>query len=321
LKTLTIIGGSGFLGKSILDNFNYKKLTKFKINKIISISRNIEKIKKKYNKNKNIKFIKGDIAKIKVLPISDYYIFAATSSEKKKYTHNPQREYLNMTKGLKNFLNLFIKNRNLNSKILFLSSGAIYGPNKKKIKILESKKINLKNYENFSPEKKIYAYGKYMSEKLIKNFVKKFGIKIGIARCFAFYGSSIPEDGHFFLSNIIRPIKNDEPIKLYSNKLKFIFRSYMHTDDMVIVFMNILEKQGSNLAIYNVGSDTSYSLYYLLKKIRSKFNIKINIPRQIPKSEIDFYIPDIKKIKNKYNFSCKKKFFEEFRKLILIENN
>ena len=226
-----------------------------------------------------------------------------------------------MTKGLKNFLYLFIKNKNLDSKILFLSSGAIYGPNKKKIKFLESKKINLKNYKKFPPEKKIYAHGKYISEKIIKNFVKKFKLKIGIARCFAFYGESIPEDGHFFLSNIIKPIKKNQPVKLYSNKLKFIFRSYMHTDDMVIAFMNIIEKQSSKLAIYNVGSDIAYSLHYLLKKIRSKFKIKINIPKQMSKSEIDFYIPDIKKIKNKFNFSCKKDFFKEFRKLILIKKN
>ena len=37
MKTLTIIGGSGFLGKSIIDNAQKKGLSKWQINKIICI--------------------------------------------------------------------------------------------------------------------------------------------------------------------------------------------------------------------------------------------------------------------------------------------
>ena len=39
MKTLLIIGGSGFLGKSFLDYYNNKSFIKWKINKIIFISR------------------------------------------------------------------------------------------------------------------------------------------------------------------------------------------------------------------------------------------------------------------------------------------
>ena len=46
LKTLVILGGSGFVGKSVLSYFLSKKMNKFKINKIILVSRNIKKLKK-----------------------------------------------------------------------------------------------------------------------------------------------------------------------------------------------------------------------------------------------------------------------------------
>ena len=49
LKTLIIIGGSGFFGKTIIDYINSKSYRKWKINKIIIISR-----KKNFQvKNKN----------------------------------------------------------------------------------------------------------------------------------------------------------------------------------------------------------------------------------------------------------------------------
>ena len=46
-QILTIVGGSGFVGKSILDAFNSGLLKKFKINKINIICRKIKFRKKK----------------------------------------------------------------------------------------------------------------------------------------------------------------------------------------------------------------------------------------------------------------------------------
>ena len=50
-KKLLVLGGSGFIGRSILDEFYSEKLKKFNINELILVSRNIKKKlkKKKYN--------------------------------------------------------------------------------------------------------------------------------------------------------------------------------------------------------------------------------------------------------------------------------
>ena len=62
MKNLTIIGGSGFLGKSFIDAFNKGLLKKFKINKIIVISRKAKNLKKLKNlKLKNILLYNQDI--------------------------------------------------------------------------------------------------------------------------------------------------------------------------------------------------------------------------------------------------------------------
>ena len=81
LKTLTIVGASGFLGRSILDYAKEKNLLKWKINKITLISR--RRIIEKNKKGLYLKYITRDIKKLKKLPKSDYIIYAVNSSNDK----------------------------------------------------------------------------------------------------------------------------------------------------------------------------------------------------------------------------------------------
>ena len=80
MKTLLIIGGTGFFGNSLLKFFSNSKFLKKKINKIIIISRKklekfnyIEQLKKNYK----IKKINCDILKLTSLPYADYVMYAA----------------------------------------------------------------------------------------------------------------------------------------------------------------------------------------------------------------------------------------------------
>ena len=83
MKTLLILGGSGFIGKSILDSFCSGALDRYKIKKLILISRNISKLKKKNIKNKNLEFKSLDLSKKIELPEADIIIHAAANSIKK----------------------------------------------------------------------------------------------------------------------------------------------------------------------------------------------------------------------------------------------
>ena len=54
MKTLLILGGSGFVGKSILDVFLKLQLRRFKIDKLVILSRNTNHLKRKFKiKNNN----------------------------------------------------------------------------------------------------------------------------------------------------------------------------------------------------------------------------------------------------------------------------
>ena len=66
MKSLTLIGGTGFFGKSFIENFKLGKLRKYKIKKLYIISRGKLKIK---NKNyKNINYIIADAKNTKSSP-------------------------------------------------------------------------------------------------------------------------------------------------------------------------------------------------------------------------------------------------------------
>ena len=78
-KSLLIIGGTGFFGKSILDYF--KSNNHLAINKIIIFSRKKQNIQINKILKKKIKIIKmsENIRNIKKLPRADYVIYAAIS--------------------------------------------------------------------------------------------------------------------------------------------------------------------------------------------------------------------------------------------------
>ena len=93
-KSLLIIGGTGFFGKSTLDYFtNYNSL---KLNKIIIFSRKSQNIQIDRILKKKIKIIKvsGNILNIKKLPRADYVIYAAIL-----------KNYNQDLKGVKNYSN------------------------------------------------------------------------------------------------------------------------------------------------------------------------------------------------------------------------
>ena len=291
-----IIGGSGFFGKSIIDSFISGNLDIFNIDKIQIISRQAKNLKNtnpELTHNK-IELINLDITKCNELPYADYIIHAAANTDPSEYKSHKDLISTNITLGVSNFI-MLLKKSKFKPKILYVSSGAVYGlQSKNEVYIDESRPFT--SIDGMNETKKIYAHSKRIAENELKLFSKN-EYDIVIARCFAFIGPYLPLKSNFVIGNLLHNIIYDQIIKI--NAKHSVVRSYMHSDDLVYWLFKIgTENKGFN--IYNIGSDVEYSIHQIGTKIAHIYNL----PKKIEKIEnnyVDRYVPSIEKAKKKFN--------------------
>jgi dTDP-glucose 4,6-dehydratase len=309
-KTILLIGGSGFFGKSILDYFLRNTYLNKKIKKIIILSRkNINsKITTQIKKNYKFKKINKNILKLKKLPSANYVIYCALLK-------NLKNDHL----ALKHYIGL-AKNYHKNSKILYISSGAVYGKQPINIKKIKESYFTLIRKNNYfeGRDKRQYSILKKKNEKIFKQ-LGNCGIKISIARCFAFVGRFLPRNSKYVIGNLIENILNNQDISIKSNYN--VFRSYMYSDDLVRWLIKIVENSKENCPIYNVGSENSVNIHKLGSILGKKFNLNCPI-RTIDKKKFDMYVPSTDKIKKELNLRVKFNSLQAVNKTInLLKKN
>jgi dTDP-glucose 4,6-dehydratase len=290
-KSLLIIGGTGFFGKSILKNLLINNFTNIKINKIFILSRGKLKLAIDNQKlKKKIKIIKinSNILTVKNLPIVDYVIYAAILKNYKD-DNNAVKKYLNLAKKY-----------HLKSKILYISSGAIYGKQPNSVLGFKENYFQLNSKINFKKGyKKEYSKIKLKNEKLFQQF-GKLGGNVSIARCFSFVGEFLPRDSQYVVGDFIKKILNNQNLNIKADHQ--VIRSYMHDEDLVRWLLKIINYSNKNCPIYNVGSDDAISIYKLANLLATKYNLNVNFNNiKISKKIFDKYVPNIQKVKKKLN--------------------
>jgi len=297
MAVLLVIGGTGFFGKSVLDEFRRGLLAPWEIDKVIAMSRNPDQLKLEAPEllGPRVELYAADIAKTDTLPAADYVIHAAASTDAALYISQPDEERENIIAGTLNYCRL-APVYHAKSKIIYTSSGAVYGYQPKGIEKL-TEDMGFGNVENLSETKKSYAYAKRDAENAIIQLGKK-GLNISIARCFAFVGRNLPRDNHFAIGNFIENGLNREFIQIKANGL--VYRSYMYADDLVEWLMTIAENSSPNCEIYNVGSDESYGIRDHATTVGNYFKIEVKVKSPLL-DQVDRYIPSIDKAKVKLN--------------------
>ena len=279
MKKILILGGSGFIGSSIVDCGIEKKLIKYKINEVYVLSRTKKSSNKKY-KHIKINYITKNIINLKRIPQVDYIIYCLRNNNIKI-----SNGYFN------NFLRL-LKTIKGKPKILFTSSGAVYGKNTDKIKDKENKKISLNSVNKLTGYKKKYAKEKIFIENRFIELGKK-NYNVSIARCYTFIGNNILKY-NFAISSLINDSVKKENITL--NTSMNVYRSYMHSDDMVKWLIQILKNSNNECPIYNLGSDKTINLRTLTKNIAVLVKKK-QLLKKILSKKFDYYVPSITKAK------------------------
>ena len=305
MKTLLFIGGTGFLGQSFLDYINEGKLNSIKLSKIIIISRKKKNLRSKIK----INYIKKSILKIKKIPQTDYIIYAA----------NSKNNFENL-KGLQNFISL-LNESHKKTKILFTSSGAVYGPRNNLKKFKETDSINEKNIRSFKGYKKEYSKAKIIMENEFKNLGKK-GYNVSIARLFSFIGKRILINKNFAVTDLIKQGKDKRIPNIRLGDSGDIYRGYMHSDDLVKWLIKILINSNNKCNIYNVGSDEGVTIKELATIIAGIFKKSVHIKTKMKnKKSTDYYVPSIAKAKRVLNLKLKFTLIQSIYQLLNLKSN
>lgn len=291
MKTLLLIGGTGFFGKSFLDCYKRGLLDKWEITKVLIMSRNVEKIRIEVPDllDSSVQLISGDVGRIKSLPYADFVIHAAASTDARSYTSKPSIEKQNIQAATYNYCEL-AKLVHRKSKILYVSSGAVYGPQPSDMPLI-NESYNAVSLEGFTSGKQDYALAKRDAEEAIQN-LGRLNLNVAIARCFAFVGPWLPRNQHFAIGNFIAHGLAKEAILV--NATSPVVRSYMYADDLVEWLMSLASNASTKCPIWNVGSEQAITIVDLAIMLGKQFGVPVQIGPQKPKP-IDRYVPSVAK--------------------------
>lgn len=298
-RTLLLIGGSGFFGKSFLDAYRRGLLEPWSIDRITAVARSASSLRRDHPElvGSTVILADADAASAETLPPADFVVHAASTTDARRYAEDPQGERANILAAVENYLRIARRDHR-SSRIVYASSGAVYGqqpPDLEKVP------------ENFTPgdasemiaHKRDYAEAKRLSEKLMAS-LGGAGIPVSIARCFAFVGAYLPRDQHFAVGNFLADGLAGRPVRV--NARKAVYRSYMHADDLVRWLMRIAEGAGPSCPVYNVGSDEALTMGEVAEIVGRRFNVPAEVP-PIDDPAVDRYVPSIARARSELGLS------------------
>lgn len=291
MKTLLIIGGTGFFGKSILDAFGRDLLKPWGVTKIISMARNAHSLQQIAPQlvTSDVTLISADIKTTDSLPYADYVIHAAASTDVRDYISRPEHEKENIQAGVYRYGEL-AKKFHVKSKIVYVSSGAVYGAQSPTLGKLDELTFPC-DVRCMDFGKRDYSIAKRDAELAFIQLGAD-GLSVSIARCFAFVGCWLPRDQHFAVGNFIEDVLRHRPITVRAEHR--VYRSYMYVDDLVTWLMTIMDNASVDCDIYNVGSDDERCIDDIAIELGGLHQLETNVPK-VRNQNIDRYVPSIEK--------------------------
>ena len=294
MDRLLIIGGTGFVGKSIIDYLIRGGFIAEKIKCVDIVSRGAKNLMHTHPEliAANVRLHNIDITSCKELPEAHLVIHAAASTDARLYQANPREMESNIRLGIDNFCKI-MKRDFRKSKILYLSSGAVYGQQPASVNLI-SEDFEFLPLSTLAEGKILYAETKRYGENKFRELADSC-LAVSIARCFTFWGRYLPKDQHFAIGNFINDGLTNEKVLVKTNQ--YVYRSYMSADDMAEWIIKICKiAKPSNLEIYNVGSDEGIALHDLAMLVASKYGKTIDFSG-ISSEIVDRYVPSIERAK------------------------
>jgi nucleoside-diphosphate-sugar epimerase len=260
-----LTGGTGFIGTWMLEAIRFVNESQGANIQVTILTRNPEIFHSKYPhlfEHTNFHYIAGDVVTLPYEKLADFgkfthLIHAATDASAELNEVNPLQMFDTVVIGTRQILDFAVKEKI--SKILYLSSGAVYGQQAPGVDYVAEDSVSAPDCLN---PKNTYAEGKRASEMLCAIYGKQFGCQIVVARIFALLGPLLNLNIHFAAGNFIRDAISGKKISVSGDGRPE--RSYLYPSDLVVWLLAMLT-HGKSGAAYNAGSEEGVSIADLAK--------------------------------------------------------
>jgi dTDP-glucose 4,6-dehydratase len=322
-KRIFITGGTGFFGCWLLESFCWANQKLGLKSKAVVLTRNPEAFRKKaphLSNDPSIELYQGDICSFSFPSDSFSYLihaFGHSSDPFQKSTVQTNREILEKTLGgLQHTLDFAVANGV--KKILFVSTGAVYGTPPAEMKRIPE---DFSCGRDPSDGKNAYHEIRRMAEMVCAIYNDCFSLDIKIARCFTFVGPYLPLLSQFAVGNFINDALQGGPIVVSGDGTPV--RSYLYMADLAIWLWTIFAK-GKRGAPYNVGSENGISILEAANLVAGNFSPRPAVSvqkRAVQAFAPDRYIPDTTRARSELGLSESVSLGEALQKTIQWHRN
>lgn len=290
-KRLFITGGTGFVGKWLLGTLVHANRERALRCEVVVLSRDPELFKRScpdLAHAPGVELLHGDVRSFK-FPAThfDMIIHGATDIA---VSGAPLEVLDTCINGTHRVLELAA--HSCAKDFLLLSSGAVYGRQPPELQALPET-------WNGAPDPlalgAAYGTGKRTAECLAIQSGRAQGMRVKIARCFAFVGPYLPMDKHFAIGNFIRDALQGQAITIHGDGAPL--RSYLYAADLAAWLWSILLR-GRDGEAYNVGGNEVVSIAGLAHAVNTALHTEVEVvckTSMLPNCTPERYVPDLSK--------------------------
>jgi dTDP-glucose 4,6-dehydratase len=240
---------------------------------------------------------RGDVNVLTDAPAASltHVLHLAAETDARLYDANPVAEVMTSVEGSRRIAQ--IARASAAARVLFASSGAVYGPQPTDMDCL-AEDVRLAPEPTSTLAAHAYGQGKRMAETLLCLEASRTGspFSVSLARGFAFSGAHLALDRHFAIGNFVRDAHAGGPVVVGGDGTPL--RSYLDGADLARWLLVLLVRGGAQRA-YNVGSDDVVSIASLAEEAAAFTGVPVVVrggpPPAGPPSR---YVPSIERARS-----------------------
>ncbi|WP_419808635.1 NAD-dependent epimerase/dehydratase family protein [Sphingomonas sp.] len=258
---LFVTGGTGFIGRWLLEALRFADGRYGLDLRVTTLTRDPAALAARAPHlagHPGFRFVAGDV--LSLAPDRERYthvIHAATDASAKLTAEQPALMFDTIVTGTRNALDLAAAS---GARVLFLSSGAIYGAQPWDVAHIGEDFAGGPDPRNVG---NVYAEAKRAAEMLCAIHGRTRGLEVATARIFAVLGPLLSLDTHFAAGNFIRDAIAGRTIRVEGAGTAV--RSYLYAADLTAWLLAMLVRAPAGTT-YNVGSEEAVSIAALAER-------------------------------------------------------